>query len=71
MKRLLILALFVSPAFAATWSNGASIWLYSRSDGTVVMQSTSVNYGAGMQTGGGPAAPTNLTGVAAKGVTIQ
>jgi hypothetical protein len=54
----------------ASWSSGAHIWLYSKSDGAVVMQSASVNYGAGMQTGG-PAAPTNVQGVVMQGVTIQ
>jgi len=50
----------ITLATPATWSSGASIWLYSKSDGTVVMQSTSVNYGAGMLTGTAPQPPTNL-----------
>jgi hypothetical protein len=43
----------ITLASPASWSSGAQIWLYSKSDGAVVMQSTSVNYGAG-----GPAPPS-------------
>ena len=32
-----------------TWSYGAYVWLYSKSDGAQVVQSTGPNYGAGMQ----------------------
>lgn len=48
-----------------TWSSGSSIWLYSKSDGVVVMQSTAPNYGAGMLTGSStptPSGATNLKG---------
>lgn len=42
----------ITLASALTWSNGASIWLYSKSDGTVVMDTTAPDYGAGIPSGG-------------------
>ena len=47
----------ITLASPATWSSSAHIWLYSKSDGAVVMQSTAPNYGAGMLSGSSPPTP--------------
>ncbi len=46
----------ITLASALTWSNGAAVWLYSKSDGTVVMNTTGPDYGAGI-----PAATPSYT----------
>jgi hypothetical protein len=44
----------ITLASPMTWSNGASIWLYKRSDGTVVLSGAAPDYGASEYTGGSP-----------------
>lgn len=45
----------ITLASPATWSTNAPIWLYSKSDGVVVLVGSAPNYGAGMQSSSGQA----------------
>lgn len=60
----------ITLASAKTWSNGASIWLYKKSDGTQVLYDTAPDMGAHEYTTGGtpdttaPTVPANLTATA-------
>ncbi len=53
----------ITLASPTTWSNGAHIWLYKKSDGSVVLAGAAPDYGASEYQGTGgapPAPPTNL-----------
>jgi hypothetical protein len=53
----------ITLASPMTWSNGAHIWLYRKSDGTVVLNGAAPDYGAsefGSGSTGTVAPPTNL-----------
>lgn len=55
----------ITLASPMTWSNGAHIWLYKKSDGTIVLNGSEPSYGASDYTGTGVLAPpTNLQAVA-------
>lgn len=57
----------ITLASPMTWSNGAPIWLYKKSDGAVVLVGAAPDNGASEFTGttsAKPAAPTNLRNVA-------
>jgi hypothetical protein len=57
----------ITLASPVTWSSGAPVWLYKKSDGTVVLVGTAPDYGASEYVGttsAKPAAPTNLRNVA-------
>ena len=45
-----------------TWTNGAPIWLYKKSDSSPVLSGKAPNYGAGEYTGTTPASPNNVKG---------
>jgi hypothetical protein len=53
----------ITLASPMTWSTGASIWLYSKSDGTVVLVGSAPNYGAGLATSTPIVAPACLQAV--------
>jgi hypothetical protein len=51
----------ITLAFPATWSNGANVWLYKKSDGAVVLAGAGPDFGASeFGTGTAPLPPTNL-----------
>lgn len=54
----------ITLASPKTWSNGASIWLYKKSDGAVVLAGAGPDFGASeFGAGTPPLPPTNLQGV--------
>jgi len=55
----------ITLAAPSTWSNGAHIWLYRKSDGTVVLSGAAPDYGASEYGSGdnGPLPPTGLTAI--------
>jgi hypothetical protein len=50
----------ITLASPMTWSNGAPIWLYKKSDGAIVLVGAAPDYGASEHSGTTVAPPTNL-----------
>ena len=50
----------ITLASPMTWSNGAHIWLYRKSDGQQVLVGTAPDYGASEYAAAAPAPPTNV-----------
>jgi hypothetical protein len=55
----------ITLASPMTWSNGAKIWLYKRSDGTTVLSGAAPDYGASeyVKSGTAPQPPSSVTAV--------
>jgi chitodextrinase len=51
----------ITLASPMTWSNGANIWLYKKSDGAVVLSGSAPDMGAYEYTGGGAPPPSDTT----------
>lgn len=61
----------ITLATQLTWDNNASVWLYKKSDGVIVLRGTAPDYGAAEYGSATPAAPTGVTIVAGSPPEIQ